>query len=54
VLAEKDAVISELRETIEIQEMKIRKLEQLVRLKDQRIQTITARLQAGPGGSAPV
>ena len=41
VAAERD----ELRETVEILELKIRKLEQLVRLKDSRIQTLTARLQ---------
>jgi hypothetical protein len=55
---EKDATIAELRETIEILELKIKKLEQLVRLKDSRIQTLTQRLQgggappAGPGGFA--
>lgn len=45
--AEKDATIGELRETIEILELKIKKLEQLVRLKDSRIQTLTQRLQGG-------
>jgi hypothetical protein len=51
VVAEKDASIQELRETVEILELKIKKLEQLVKLKDQRIQTLTARLQApGSGG----
>jgi chaperonin cofactor prefoldin len=48
VIAEKDGTIAELRETIEILELKIKKLEQLVRLKDSRIQTLTARLQGGP------
>jgi len=52
VLAEKDATIGELRETIEILELKVRKLEQLVKLKDQRIATLTARLQ-GPGAATP-
>ena len=50
-LAEKEQTITELRETVEILELKIKKLEQLVRLKDSRISTLTARLQ---GGSAPV
>jgi chaperonin cofactor prefoldin len=54
VLAEKDATIGELRETIEIQELKIKKLEQLVKLKDQRIQTLTARLQGIPGAGVGV
>jgi hypothetical protein len=48
--SEKDATIAELRETIEILELKIKKLEQLVRLKDSRIQTLTQRLQGGGGG----
>jgi len=46
MIAEKDATIGDLRETIEILELKIKKLEQLVRLKDSRIQTLTARLGA--------
>jgi hypothetical protein len=50
--AEKDATIAELRETVEIQELKIRKLEQLVKLKDQRIQALTARLAPVVAGSA--
>lgn len=50
--AEKDATIAELRETVEIQELKIRKLEQLVKLKDQRIQALTARLTPVVAGSA--
>lgn len=53
IVAEKDATIKELRETIEMLELKVMKLEQLVKLKDQRIQTLTARLQAGADGSAP-
>ncbi len=48
LLAEKDQTIQELRETIEIMELKIGKLEQLVRLKDNKIQTLTTKLaQAG-------
>mmetsp|Transcript_34090 Transcript_34090/g.75593 ORF Transcript_34090/g.75593 Transcript_34090/m.75593 type:complete len:242 (-) Transcript_34090:560-1285(-) len=46
VLAEKEQTISELRETNEILETKVRKLEQLVRLKDAKIQTLMAKLQA--------
>eukprot|EP00873_Tetraselmis_striata_P022251 jgi/Tetstr1/442515/TSEL_030613.t1 len=45
-LAGKDATILELRETSEILETKVRKLEQLVRLKDAKIQTLLAKLQA--------
>uniref|UniRef100_A0A7R9VBL5 Calponin-homology (CH) domain-containing protein n=1 Tax=Chlamydomonas euryale TaxID=1486919 RepID=A0A7R9VBL5_9CHLO len=39
--------VSELKETNEILETKVRKLEQLVRLKDAKIQTLMAKLQAG-------
>ncbi|KAG2497415.1 hypothetical protein HYH03_004570 [Edaphochlamys debaryana] len=46
ILAEKDTVIAELRETNQILETKVRKLEQLVRLKDAKIQTLMAKLQA--------
>jgi len=46
ILSEKDATIRDLQETVEILELKIRKLEQLVKLKDSRIQTLTARLGA--------
>ena len=49
LLGEKDAAIAELRETLEITELKVKKLEQLVRLKDSRIQTLTARLQQQQG-----
>lgn len=44
VLEEKDATITELQETIDILELKVRKLEQLVRLKDSRIAALTQRL----------
>ena len=43
--AEKDLQIAEQRETISILEVKIQKLEQLVRLKDSKIATLTAKLQ---------
>ncbi|KAG2443154.1 hypothetical protein HYH02_009565 [Chlamydomonas schloesseri] len=46
IIAEKDTVIAELRETNQILETKVRKLEQLVRLKDAKIQTLMAKLQA--------
>ncbi|KAI8475741.1 MAG: hypothetical protein J3K34DRAFT_517162 [Monoraphidium minutum] len=46
VLAEKEAAIMELRETNEILETKARKLEQLVKLKDAKIHTLMAKLQA--------
>mmetsp|Transcript_24809 Transcript_24809/g.34193 ORF Transcript_24809/g.34193 Transcript_24809/m.34193 type:complete len:275 (+) Transcript_24809:32-856(+) len=43
-LADRDATIGELRETNEILDLKVRKLEQLVRLKDAKIQTLMAKL----------
>lgn len=46
LLAERDTTISELRETIEILELKIKKLEQLVKLKDSRLANLQSRLQA--------
>jgi chaperonin cofactor prefoldin len=44
LLAEKDEVIRELRGTIEIMELKIKKMEQLIQLKDEKIQTLTSKL----------
>eukprot|EP00854_Cymbomonas_tetramitiformis_P011717 gene11717-13835_t len=41
-----EATIQELRETNEILETKVRKLEQLVRLKDAKVQTLMSKLQA--------
>lgn len=46
VLAERDEALREMRETNEILETKVRKLEQLVRLKDAKIATLAAKLQA--------
>ena len=43
-LVEKEQIIHELKETIEIMELKIKKLEQLVLLKDGKIQTLTSKL----------
>jgi len=40
-LADKEQTIQELKETIEIMEVKIKKLEQLVKLKDSKIQALT-------------
>ena len=45
LLAEKDLNIRELRETVDTLEIKIQKLEQLVRLKDSKIATLHAKLQ---------
>eukprot|EP00967_Tisochrysis_lutea_P092303 scaffold133009_cov33-Tisochrysis_lutea.AAC.1 len=45
LLAEKDHNIQELRETVDILEIKIQKLEQLVRLKDSKIATLQGKLQ---------
>lgn len=50
IIAEKDETINEMKETIEILEVKIRKLEQLVKIKDHKIQTLQAKLQA-PGSA---
>lgn len=41
----KDAIIQDQRETIEILELKIQKLEQLVKLKDSKISTLMQKLQ---------
>ena len=52
ILVEKEQTIQELRDTVEILELKIKKLEQLVRLKDSKIHTLQAKLrQVGGGGS---
>lgn len=44
ILVEKEQTILELRETVSILETKVKKLEQLVRLKDAKIQALSARL----------
>ncbi|KAJ1484770.1 hypothetical protein T484DRAFT_1795920 [Baffinella frigidus] len=44
ILVEKEQTILELRETVVILETKVKKLEQLVRLKDAKIQALSARL----------
>ena len=50
ILIEKEQTIQELRETIGILEIKLKKFEQLVKLKDQKIQTLTNKLQEYEGG----
>ena len=45
LLADKEATIQELRETNEILSIKVRKLEQLVRLKDAKIQALVGKMQ---------
>ncbi|EER02119.1 hypothetical protein, conserved [Perkinsus marinus ATCC 50983] len=52
IMAEKDRTISELRECVELLTRKISKLEQLVRIKDQKIVTLQERLAAAPGSFA--
>ncbi|EEQ97427.1 hypothetical protein, conserved [Perkinsus marinus ATCC 50983] len=52
IMAEKDRTISELRECVELLTRKISKLEQLVRIKDQKILTLQERLAAAPGSFA--
>eukprot|EP00667_Euglena_gracilis_P016005 EG_transcript_16669 len=44
ILAEKDETIKEMRETIDILEVKIQKLEQLLKIKDQKIAALQSRL----------
>lgn len=44
ILLEKEQEVQELRETIDILELKVKKLEQLVRLKDSKIQALTGKL----------
>ena len=44
-MAERDALIRELRDTNEILETKVLKLEQLVRLKDAKIAALLSKLQ---------
>ena len=46
VLIEKDHTISQLKETIEILEIKVKKLEQLVKLKDSKIANLSGKLQS--------
>lgn len=46
VIQEKDNTITQLRETIEILELKIKKLEQLVKLKDSKIGNLTNKLNS--------
>ena len=44
ILLEKEQTIRELRETVEILELKVGKLEQLVRLKDSKIQKLQGQV----------
>ena len=46
VILEKDHTISQMKETIEILELKIKKLEQLVKLKDSKIANLSGKLQS--------
>ncbi len=46
ILVEKEQTISQLKETIEILELKIKKLEQLVKLKDAKISNLSNKLQS--------
>ena len=46
ILIEKEQTIVQLKETIEILELKIKKLEQLVKLKDAKISNISNQLQS--------
>ena len=45
-MREKDNTIGQLRETVEILELKIKKLEQLVKLKDAKIGNLTNKLSS--------
>jgi len=44
IISEKDQNIGQLRETVEILELKIKKLEQLLQLKDAKINNLTNKL----------
>jgi hypothetical protein len=44
LLLEKDHTITQMKETIEILELKIKKLEQLVKLKDSKIANLSGKL----------
>ena len=44
MVADKDQTIMQLRETVEILELKIKKFEQLVKLKDAKIGNLTSKL----------
>jgi chaperonin cofactor prefoldin len=44
-LGEKEVAIKELRETVEILELKLKKMDQLSKLKDAKIQTLVSKLQ---------
>ena len=45
ILMEKEQTIMQLKETIEILELKVKKLEQLVKLKDAKIANLTNKMQ---------
>jgi len=46
ILLEKEQTIQQLKETIEILELKVKKLEQLVKLKDAKILNLSNKLQS--------
>ena len=46
MIQEKDQTINQLRETVEILELKIKKLEQLVKLKDAKIGNLTNKMNS--------
>ncbi len=46
ILIEKEQTIQQLKETIEILELKVKKLEQLVKLKDAKILNLSNKLQS--------
>ena len=46
LIIEKDHTIGQLKETIEILELKVKKLEQLVKLKDSKIANLSGKLQS--------
>ena len=46
MINEKDGTINQLRETVEILELKIKKLEQLVKRKDAKIGNLTNKLNS--------
>ncbi len=45
IMLEKDNTIKELKSTVEILELKIQKMEQLIKIKDSKIQSLVSKLQ---------
>lgn len=53
MLSDKDVEITELKETVEIMTMKIQKLEQLLQLKEHKIDALNYKVEALTSGNPP-